>query len=83
MKNNDKNFSEISSLSDERLKALINEIADTLGADAGKAAMLTNDLDAVRSTISGISDADAKRLIDRAGREKASRIYDAIKRSRE
>lgn len=73
-------FKDIKALDDEKLRSLIRDIGSAIGADARKTEALAGDLNAVRRTVGGISESEAKRLIDMAGKEKAEKIYEAIKR---
>ena len=79
--NENRNVKGLSDLNDRQLKGLVGDIANALGVDPKKAQGL--DMGRVRTTLSTISDEEARRLIDRAGKEKAEQIYKAIQRSRE
>lgn len=81
MNYNENTLKQLSDLSDDKLQALIQDIGAAIGASPRKTEALTGDVDKVRKTLSTISEEDAKRLIDRAGKEKAARIYEAIQRS--
>ncbi len=76
---NENSIRELSSLSDEKLRLLTEEIAAALGADGKKLKNLSPSR--LRGVLSTISDEEAARLIDRAGKEKAEEIYRAIRRS--
>ena len=76
---NENSIRELSSLSDEKLRLLTEEIAAALGADGKKLKSLSPSR--LRGVLSTISDEEAARLIDRAGKEKAEEIYRAIRRS--
>ena len=80
MNGNQHDFRELSALSDSKLQALMGDIAAALGADPRRLQGI--DMSRLRTTLSTISDEDAKRLIERAGKEKAEEIYRAIQRSR-
>lgn len=82
MSNNEGMLNGLSSLSDEKLKELIEDIGAAVGVNAKKTEALTGNLSGVRKTIGGMSEAEAKRLIESAGRDKANQIYEAIQRSR-
>jgi len=73
-------FSKLSNLNDDQLRGLIDDISSALGADKSKISAMTGDLGMVRATLSGISDEDAKKLINKAGKEKAEKIYEALNR---
>lgn len=76
---NNNSIKGLSNLDDRQLKGLMGDIAAALGVDPKKAEGL--DVERVRATLSTINDKEAKRLIDRAGKEKAEQIYKAIQRS--
>lgn len=76
---NNNSIKGLSNLDDRQLKGLMGDIAAALGVDPKKAEEL--DVERVRATLSTINDKEAKRLIDRAGKEKAEQIYKAIQRS--
>lgn len=78
----DQTLKDLSSLSDEKLQSLIRDIGEAVGASPRKTEALTGDLPRVRRTIGGLSEEEAKRLIDLAGKDKAKQIYDAIQRSK-
>jgi len=78
MNNRDAKIKELSSLSDESLKLLMGDIAGALGVEPQRAAGLN--LKKVRATLESISDEEAKKLIERAGKDKAEEIYRAIQR---
>lgn len=82
MSNNDGMLNGLSALSDEKLKELIEEIGAAVGVSAKKTEALTGNLSGVRKTVSGMSEAEAKRLIESAGKDKANQIYEAIQRSK-
>ncbi len=77
---NQNSIRELSALSDEKLKSLTEEIAAALGADGKKLKGLSPAR--LRGVLTTISDEEAERLIERAGKEKAEEIYRAIRRSR-
>lgn len=79
--NSNENFVKgLSALSDSKLQVLVGDIAAALGADPRRVKGL--DLGRVRTTLETISDEEAKRLIERAGKDKAEEIYRAIQRSK-
>ena len=69
---------ELKGLSDDRLQGLMGDIARALGTDPRKAQSLN--VSKVRATLENISDEEAKRLIEKAGKDKAEEIYRAIQR---
>ncbi|MBQ3081609.1 MAG: hypothetical protein IJC49_04070 [Clostridia bacterium] len=77
---NDNSIKGLSALSDSQLKGLVGDITAALGVDPKKTRGL--DLNRVRATLGSISDEEARRLIDKAGKEKAEEIYNAIRRSK-
>ncbi len=79
--NNENMLNGIGALSDEKLATLIKDIGAAVGASERKTDSLTGDLTKVRRTISSMSEEEAKRLIDMAGKEKAAKVYEAIQRS--
>lgn len=81
MNGNNNNIRELASLSDSKLQGLVNDIAAAVGASPKKVGGL--DMARLRATLSTISDEEAQRLIDRAGKDKAEAIYRAIQRSRD
>ena len=81
MNGNNNNISSLANLSDSKLQGLVNDIAAAVGASPQKTKGL--DMARLRATLSTISDDEAKRLIDRAGKEKAQAIYRAIQRSKD
>ena len=80
MNSDKKTLSKLSSLSDNELRGLIYDISNALNADKGKVASFAGDMGKVRAALDGISEQDAKKLIDKAGKEKAEKIYEALKR---
>ena len=82
MNYNDNTLKDLSGLSDEKLQTLIRDIGEAVGASPRKTEALTGDLAKVRKTIGTMSEEEAKRLIDMAGKDKAKQIYDAIQRSK-
>lgn len=77
---NDNSIKGLSALSDSQLKGLVGDITTALGVDPKKTKGL--DLNRVRATLDTISEEEARRLIERAGKEKAEEIYNAIRRSK-
>lgn len=80
MNGNNSNISALAGLSDSKLQGLVNDIAVAVGANPQKVGGL--DMARLRATLSTMSDEEAKRLIDRAGKDKAEAIYRAIQRSK-
>lgn len=78
MNDRDASVRGLSSLSDKELQGLVGDIANALGVAKGKAQGL--DLKKVRTALETISDEEAKKLIERAGKDKAEEIYRAIQR---
>ncbi len=72
------NIPDISSLSDGQLRALVGQIAAAAGASPAVLGALGQDMGKLRATVGSMSDAEIKRLIDRAGKEKAERIYKVL-----
>lgn len=81
MNYNENTLRELSALSDEKLQTLIRDIGTAVGASPRKTDALTGDIGRVRKTLSSMSEEEAKRLIDLAGKDKANQIYEAIQRS--
>ena len=81
MNYNENTLKDLSALSDAKLQALIQDIGTAVGASQRKTDALKGDIGKVRKTLSTMSEEEAKRLIELAGKDKASQIYDAIQRS--
>ncbi len=62
------------SLSDDEFRALIGAICDAAGADSTKAAMFKSNISGIKNAISGMSSADAERLMQSIGKDKAEDI---------
>lgn len=77
---NDKSLKNLSALDDSNLNTLILEIAAALGADGKAVSSLTQNPSRVRALLGTMSDADIEKLINKAGEDKAHRIYEAIGR---
>ena len=73
-----KDINRILQLSDEELKKTIEEIAKAIGADGKKAEALTSDIPSLKSNLSKMNDADLKRIIESAGKDKAQKIMNEI-----
>lgn len=67
-------------LNDRQLADLVSQIASAAGADRGKTEALLGNLDALRSSLSGLTPEQAKQLLDRAGEEKSSEIYELLRK---
>jgi len=67
------------SLDDARLKDVIMQICDAVGADRSKAARFTADPSGVRAMLSGMSADEVNRLLDKAGREKSEQVLDSLR----
>lgn len=80
MHNKNQSIKGLADLSDDKLQGLVTDITKALGADPRKAKGL--DVSRLRATLNTISEEDAKKLIDRAGKDKAEEIYRAIQRSK-
>ncbi len=61
-------------LNDEELKSLIGAICDAAGADKGKAALLQSNAANLRNAFSSMSAADAEKLLQSVGKDKADEI---------
>lgn len=67
-------------LNDRQLADLVSQIASAAGADRTKTEALLGNLDALRSSLSGLTPEQAKQLLDRAGEEKSSEIYALLRK---
>ncbi len=67
------------SLDDARLKDVIMQICDAIGADRNKAAKFAADPSGVRAKLSGMSADEVNRLLDKAGREKSEQVLDSLR----
>lgn len=77
MKNRYKN---LKGLSDRELGDLVREISAALGADERRTAALAADPAKLKLLISTMDDKQIDALINRAGKEKAGHIYEALER---
>ncbi len=73
-----RNIPDISALSDAELRALVGRIAAAAGASPSALGALGQDMGKLRATVGSMNDAELCRLIDRAGKDKAARIYEAL-----
>ena len=78
MNNREDSIKGLAALSDDKLQGLVGDIVNALGVEPRKAMGLN--LDRVRATLENISDEEAKKLIERAGKDKAEEIYRVIQR---
>ena len=67
-------------LNDRQLADLVSRIASAAGADRSKTEALLGNLDALRSGLKGLTPEQAKQLLDRAGEEKSSEIYEILRK---
>lgn len=75
----DKNaLNKIKSMSDSRLKELIDEISDSLGADRKKTAALTGDLSKLRAKLERLSPSDLEKILSVVDKSKAEEILRKI-----
>lgn len=72
--------SRLASLGEAELSSIIGEIANAVGADSTKARLLQNNLGGVREMLKKMTDAEAQKLIDSVGKEKADAILESLKR---
>ena len=68
----------ILALDDARLKSVIMQICDAVGADRRKAEKFASDPAGLRAAVSGM----INRLLDKAGREKSEQVLDALRGKR-
>ena len=73
-----RNIPDINSLSDGQLRALVEQIAAAAGASPAVLGALGHDMGKLRAAVGSMSESEIKRLIDRAGKDKAERIYKAL-----
>ncbi len=73
-----KNIPDISKLSDSELKALVGQITAAVGVSPERLGSLGTDMNKLRSTLDSVSDDELRRLIDKAGKDKAEQIYRAL-----
>ena len=69
----------LASLSSSELEYLLSEIANAAGADKMKTRMLLNNIDGVKGMLRTMSDAEANKLINSLGGDKAEKILKDIK----
>ena len=67
-------------LSDRQLADLVSQIASAAGAERSKTEALLGNLDALRSGLGALTPEQAKQLLDRAGKEKSSEIYEILRK---
>lgn len=67
-------------LNDRQLADLVSQIASAAGADRSKTEALLGNMDALRSGLRGLTPEQAKQLLDRAGEEKSSEIYEILRK---
>ena len=80
MEPNKNDVNKILSMSDEKLKSTIEEIAKAIGADEKKARSLTSDIPSLKSQISRMDDNDLNRILNSAGKENAEKILKELKK---
>ncbi len=68
---------DISALSDAELRMLVEKIAAAAGAPYSALGSV-QDMGKLRTMVGSMSDAEIQRLIERAGKDKAARIYEAL-----
>lgn len=66
--------SRLLAMSDDELKALIGAICEAAGADKNKAAILQCNVGGVRNAFSNMSAADAEKLLQSVGKDRADEI---------
>lgn len=76
----EKNIKNLAALDDKALKDLVTEITAALGADPRASAALTANPQKLRGMLENLSDKEAEKLINKAGRDKAQLIYEAIRK---
>lgn len=69
----------LASMSDSELKSVLHEIADAVGADKAKTKMLLCNIDGVKDMLRTMSDAEANKLINSLGGDKAESIMRDLK----
>lgn len=67
-------------LNDRQLADLVSQIASAAGADRSKTESLLGNLDALRNGLKGLTPEQAKQLLDRAGEDKSSEIYEILRK---
>ena len=67
-------------LNDRQLADLVSQIASAAGAERSKTEALLGNLDALRNGLKGLTPEQAKQLLDRAGEEKSSEIYELLRK---
>lgn len=73
-----RNIPDIASLSDAELRVLVERITAAAGGSPSSLGVLGRDMGKLRATVGAMNEAEIKRLIDRAGKDKAARIYEAL-----
>ncbi len=73
-----KNIPDISKLSDAELRGIVSQISNAVGVSPDRLGSIGTDMKKLRSTVSSIGDDELRRLIDRAGKDKAEQIYKAL-----
>lgn len=67
-------------LNDRQLADLVSQIASAAGADRRKTEELLGNLDSLRSGLNSLTPEQAKQLLDRAGEEKSTEIYEILRK---
>ena len=75
-----KDVNKILSMSDEKLRSTIEEIAKAIGADDKKAKSLTSDIPSLKSKLSHLNDSELNKIIESAGKENAEKILNELKK---
>ena len=74
-----RSIEKVLSLDDASFRELAKSIANAVGADDGRAAILTANLDLLRTRIAGMSPRDFEQLIEAAGEDRAEQIARALR----
>ncbi len=70
----------LKNLDDARLKDVIMQICDAVGADRQKAELIAADPSGVRETLGKMSADDVNRLLDKAGRDRSRQVLDSLRK---
>lgn len=76
------NYKDLNQLSDKELYGLVCDITKVLGADPKRADRIAKDPAKLKKLIAEMDVKDVDALINRAGKEKATQIYEVLERRR-
>lgn len=67
------------SLDDSRLRDVVMQICDAVGADRKKAEKFTSNPAGLRQTLSSMSADEINKLLDKAGRERSTDVLNSLR----